>query len=247
MSQTKSIRTLLGLGTVMFALTFWMWPYLPTQDGDWFFQFADRREFLGIPNTLDVLSNLGFLAVGTYGLTVLHKYRSHPLHIYVVLLSLITLATAAGSAYFHMYADPAHLPPDRLPMSWGFATIVGMLVSDRVDRKLGLWVTGALIPLASLTVIGMAYDLFSMRPYIIVQFGSLIFAGLAAVLQPRGLVSNKTVFSAMGLYAAAKGLELLDKPIFGWFGEWISGHSLKHLCAALAVYRLIQFVKGDQK
>ncbi|HSE49381.1 MAG TPA: hypothetical protein VLA96_09265, partial [Terriglobales bacterium] len=34
-----------------------------------FHQFADRRTLLGIPNGLDVLSNLPFVVVGLLGLT----------------------------------------------------------------------------------------------------------------------------------------------------------------------------------
>src|SRR5215471_1537110 len=38
--------------------------------------FADQRQFLGIPNFMDVVSNLPFLIVGIWGLAVLARPRT---------------------------------------------------------------------------------------------------------------------------------------------------------------------------
>lgn len=36
-----------------------------------------------------------------------------------------------------------------------------------------------------------------------------------------------------GFYLLAKGEEAADKPIYGWTHHIVSGHTLKHLCAAM--------------
>jgi len=43
-------------------------------------------------------------------------------------------------------------------------------------------------------------------------------------------------------YAVAKGFELADRPIFA-LGEIVSGHTLKHLVAAIALAFLAAMVK----
>jgi hypothetical protein len=49
----------------------------------------------------------------------------------------------------------------------------------------------------------------------------------------------------VGLYALAKVLEGLDKPIFR-AGQFVSGHTLKHLAAAAAGYWLLRMLRVRQ-
>jgi hypothetical protein len=46
----------------------------------------------------------------------------------------------------------------------------------------------------------------------------------------------------IGFYALAKVLEALDRPIYN-LGHIISGHTLKHLAAAMAVYWLARMIQ----
>ena len=43
----------------------------------------------------------------------------------------------------------------------------------------------------------------------------------------------------IALYALAKALEMGDAAVFQATGEWISGHSLKHVAAALAAWPVL--------
>jgi hypothetical protein len=54
-----------------------------------------------------------------------------------------------------------------------------------------------------------------------------------------------TAYLVMGLaaYAAAKGLELADRPIFA-LGQVVSGHTLKHLAAAGGVACLAAMLRA---
>src|SRR5258708_38578150 len=74
-----------------------------TQFAD-YHNFADHRAWLGIPNALDVLSNLGFAAVGAYGLYRIWPRRNDPAMLAgwpgfgLFLVSLIL--TALGSTFY---------------------------------------------------------------------------------------------------------------------------------------------------
>ncbi|MCH8072892.1 MAG: alkaline phytoceramidase, partial [Proteobacteria bacterium] len=77
-----------------------------------------------------------------------------------------------------------------------------------------------------------------LRLYGLVQF-------LPMLLIPAILLTYRSVFDQTRfiwvvflLYALAKVFEQLDATIYGW-GEVISGHSIKHVCAALGPIVLI--------
>ena len=77
-----------------------------------------------------------------------------------------------------------------------------------------------------------------LRPYAIVQF-------LPMLLIPLILLMYRSVFNrvnffwfVIALYVLSKLLEYFDFNVYG-FGEYISGHSLKHVVAAVAAMVLL--------
>src|SRR5262245_57650088 len=119
--------------------------------------FADCRAFFGVPNFLNVVSNLPFLVAGALGLA--HVYRGGGRFIdareqlpYLVFF-LGALLTCFGSAYYHAAPDNPRLVWDRLPMTLGFAGLVAAAVAERVDLKLGLRSLWPLLGLGVATVI----------------------------------------------------------------------------------------------
>ncbi|QHE77973.1 hypothetical protein [Hydrogenophaga sp. PBL-H3] len=79
----------------------------------------------------------------------------------------------------------------------------------------------------------------------------LVFAGAAGFwCLPGGALAQSTshalqVFFAglIALYALAKLLELGDEAVFRATGEWVSGHSLKHVAAACAALPIFSAVR----
>ena len=67
-------------------------------------QFADQRPLLGVPNSLNVLSNLPFAIVGLTGLAAALRMRSWERSPYAALFAGIAL-TSIGSAYYHLAPD----------------------------------------------------------------------------------------------------------------------------------------------
>jgi hypothetical protein len=104
---------------------------------------ADERVFLGIPNLLNVASNLPFAIVGIVGLAVVLR-AGHPgtprfrdpweRRPYVALFAGVAL-TCFGSAFYHLAPDNARLVWDRLPMTVGFMGLLTALFAERVSLR----------------------------------------------------------------------------------------------------------------
>src|SRR5262245_5692177 len=81
-------------------------------------QFADQRAFFGIPNFLNVVSNLPFILVGALGLARVRGDLSAQVFFLGVFL------TGFGSSYYHWNPNDFGLFWDRLPMAIAFMAIL---------------------------------------------------------------------------------------------------------------------------
>ena len=247
--RTRNLRILLGLGTLLGALVLCAWPLLPVDDPARYFNFADKRSMGGIPNAFDVLSNLAFLLFGGIGIKKVFESRRRFSSIFFycgLLIAGAAILTGFGSAFFHWNPTPATLLWDRLPMTVAFSSVLAMVIADRVDEKIGKWILLSLPPLGLLSVIGFSEGWLTLRPYIALQYGSILFIVILVTILPAKAMSNSLVWSAFGLYAVAKVFELADSFVYDITGL-ISGHTLKHLFAALAVYKVLTFYDVEEK
>ena len=62
------------------------------------------------------------------------------------------------------------------------------------------------------------------------------------VLYPGHYTHRAHLALALGAYVLAKGAEHFDRAIFAVTGEAVSGHTLKHLLAALAIAALLDML-----
>ena len=204
-------------------------------------QFADTRTWLGVPNALNVLSNVPFALVGIAGLIVSMRSRvfGDPVErwSYVVLFIGVAL-TAFGSSWYHLAPDNDRLVWDRLPMAIGFMGLLTAIVAERVSARAARML---LVPLVILGCGSVVYWHWTelrgagdLRPYIVVQFGSLAVILLILLRHRSARAGTAWLFAGLGAYAASKGLEAADRAIFD-AGHIVSGHTLKHLVAAAGV------------
>lgn len=215
---------------------------------------ADQRPLLGIPNSLNVLSNVPFAIVGLLGLAAVFGWSGRPSRFadrwerwpYAALFIGVTL-TALGSSYYHLAPDNARLVWDRLPMAVGFMGLLTALFAERVSPAAGKWL---FLPLLAAGAASVGYWHWSelrnagdLRPYLLVQFGSLLVVVLILSLYPARYPGTGYIVAALVGYAAAKGLEVADRPIYA-LGHVVSGHTLKHLAAAAAVLCLAQMLRA---
>ncbi len=242
---------LIGAVLVAVVVTF-LFPAIPQNEA--YHNFADRRALLGIPNCLNVISNSFFLLVGILGIRFVFRgaaregtafVDSRERWTYLVFFVGVTL-TASGSSYYHLNPNDHTLVWDRIPMAIGFMALVAAMLDERISVKLG---TALLFPLVALGAASVIYwDVTQsrghgdLRPYALAQFGSLVVVVLLIALFPPRYTRTMDFGIALVFYALAKLLEAADKPIFA-VGQIVSGHTLKHLAAALSTYWILRMLR----
>jgi hypothetical protein len=236
------LAALLALGVVVAGVA---WRLPPIAQDAAYHDFADRRTLLGIPNALNVLSNVAFVAVGALGiLRVLRDRRgvSWERAAFGVFFAGVLL-TGLGSGYYHLAPTTAALFWDRLPMTLAFTAFLALVLGERVSPAAGPWLLPSLLAAGGWSVVawrqselGGAGDL---RLYGLVQFLPMAAIPLAVLLYPRRWLDTGEVVAVAAWYALSKVLEALDRPIFA-AGGLASGHTLKHLAAAVAALWLLR-------
>ena len=216
--------------------------------------FADQRTMLGIPNALNVLSNVPFLIVGVWGLAFLARNRAagaSPSFLtpaergpYWILFLGVGL-TALGSAYYHWRPDNATLFWDRLPMTIAFMALLSSVIAERISLVAG---RRFLLPLLTVGVlstlywrVGEQHGVGDLRPYALVQFGTLLLIPVMIWLFPARYTGTGYLFGVLGWYALAKVFETFDHQIFDAIG--ISGHTLKHLASAVGAWWILRMIE----
>src|SRR5437016_2578580 len=100
--------------------------------------FADKTSVLGLPDWMNVLSNLPFVAVGLSGLCFTIRPDSSlntPRRWAFGILFAGLLLTGIGSGYYHLSPDNQRLIWDRLPMTIAMSGFVGALLIDRFGPR----------------------------------------------------------------------------------------------------------------
>ncbi len=205
--------------------------------------FADHRGLLGIPNFLNVATNLAFLAVGIAGIVLcLRKREGIGAHwAWLACFAGVTLV-CFGSGYYHMNPDNDTLVWDRLPMSIGFMALLVAVVAEHVSLRLEKYLLAPAIVLGIASVIYWHYT-GDLRLYVLVQFLPLLLLPVILLLFKGPYTLRGLLVLALAIYAVSKLAEYYDPAVFALTGNIISGHSLKHLLAALsllAVYGMLR-------
>lgn len=203
--------------------------------------FADHRTMFGVANFLDVASNTAFVLAGLAGLAVVLRRGTAfaadrerwPYAVFFVGMVL----TGLGSAYYHLMPDNERLFWDRLPMTVAFMSLVAAQVVDRIDTRTGL---ALLVPMLLVGAASVFYWRATERagagnvmPYAVLQGYSVVILFLLAQLQPSRYTRGNDIYWVFAGYVLAKLLETLDRHLFE-LGQVASGHTLKHLAAAVA-------------
>jgi hypothetical protein len=242
-------RRRLGLAVAVSLLCVTVLCFLqPIPLGPAYHSFADKRMLLGIPNSLDVLSNIPFMVVGLWGVLWLLQRSSKPSFVmqqeqipYFVFFAGVAL-TGVGSFWYHIAPGNSRLPWDLLPMTCSFMSILASIIMERISVKAGLRVFA---PLLVLGIASVAYWYLTERQghgdyrfYLFVQFfPPLLIALIIALFPPRYTGINYLVVAFI-FFVLAKLFELFDKQIY-LFTRVVSGHSLKHATAGVACYWIL--------
>lgn len=130
-------------------------------------------------------------------------------------------------------------------MTIAFTSIIAIFIIERIDERKG---TYAIIPLLLVGVVSIFYWRFydDLRPYALVQFVPCIAIPAMAILLPPMYTHSSYWLWAAGFYLLAKVEEAADDPIYKWTHQIVSGHTIKHLFAAMVpVFLTLMLAKRD--
>jgi hypothetical protein len=204
-------------------------------------QFADLRTVWGIPNFLNVVTSLSFVVVGMLG-TLSGRTRQMTVAPWSWRTLFVAVALVGfGSAYYHWAPSHWTLVWDRLPMAVGFMALFLALLSENVNPKLE---TILLIPMCLLAILSVVYWHFTddLRLYIWVQVSPLLGILILFLLFRGRHTHQGYLMAALGLYILAKVAEVEDQSIYLMTQQKFSGHSLKHLLGAWAVFLIYRML-----
>ncbi len=252
------VLVLVGMAGVAVGITlgFPRWPQEAA-----YHDFADRRTILGVPNFFDVVSNVGFAVVGAMGVWFFVRdaaaaARGRPSRLgwadrctFGAMFAGMFL-TAFGSGRYHLAPDNATLFWDRLGMSVAFMGFLAGMIAERVSRRAGAYL---LAPLLLLGVAGVVYWRLTetqgagdLRLYGLVHFFPLVALPYMALAFPARYLPARGLFVALGWYLLATVLEHLDAWVYG-LGGVLSGHTLKHLAAAMGTYWVLRTIVRNSR
>ncbi|VAX01987.1 Expressed protein precursor [hydrothermal vent metagenome] len=202
-------------------------------------QFSDQRFLLGIPNLLNVISNLAFFIIGLFGLIYLKTDKNA-----AVLASIRfnysvfyfgVLLVALGSGYYHLTPTNSSLVWDRLPMTVAFMAFFSIIISEFISEKLGELVFIPLIIIGLLSIWYWNYteqnNIGDLRLYVLVQFLPMLLIPLIMLMFQSCFSHAKLYWYFLAMYGLAKIAETYDAAIYDYF-QFISGHSIKHILAS---------------
>ena len=243
MTERQKAWALGGAGALIVALVFILVP--PMAQDAAYHHFSDLRGWWGIANFGDVVSNGAFFAAGLYGLWGLRRRRAETVYIPLTVYFVGVMLVAPGSAYYHWAPDNATLFWDRLPMAVAFMGVFSAVIAERVDAKIGV---RYMLPV--LVVLGLASVLYwrqselagvgDLRAYALVQFLPMIMipALMGMFASDRATIGWRAIGAAFVFYALAKVAEYFDAQVLQLLGGVVSGHTLKHVLAAMSAVAL---------
>lgn len=247
MPADNRLKILLAVIAVAVATIFSLAPIAQAPS---YHHFADQRRMLHIANFYNVLSSLPFVIVGAMGMRlVAHGHASGGLAelrpLYFTFFAGVFL-TGFGSAYYHYQPNNQTLLWDRLPMTMVFMAFFCAIVGDHISPRLARQVFVPLLLLGAASVIYWQLTELNghgdLRAYALVQFLPVLLIPLILWLFDSTLNNDGYIWGIIGAYGVSKVLELLDATIYSALGL-ISGHSLKHLTAALGAFIFYQALR----
>lgn len=223
--------------------------FLPplTQDLS-YHHFVDVRVLWGIPRCGDVLSNLAILLPGVLGLVVMAGQKPKNESVWwvqTVFFGAVAL-TGLGSAYYHWAPDSQRILWDRLPLALVAACFPVLILVDRIQPKgAAKWATVLWLVFGPLTVLywywGDAQGAGDLWPYTLVKLVGILMCLVFWWVLPSRFSLSWVYPVVVVLYILAGVAEAKDAAVYNALGV-ISGHTLKHLLAGVAVVALAWMV-----
>ena len=197
-------------------------------------RFADTRTLLGLRNFSDTASNLPFLLIGVAGIAhgLIQPARERSLAWLAVFIGAV--GCCIGSWAYHQAPNDATLVWDRLPIALTFMAFFVAVLEDHYGPEV---TPKLMLPALVLGAAGVLYweATGDLRLYLWTQIVPLLAVPMALLLFPARFTRRGWYWAVLACYVLAKAAEVADFQIFEATGRAISGHTLKHLLAALGL------------
>ncbi|GBU09920.1 membrane protein [Gammaproteobacteria bacterium] len=247
--QSKTISYIL----IILVLTscFFITQLAPIPQDVHYHDFSDQRHFGFIPNFWNVMSNIAFLWVGILGLVQLHWLKQlkiiEELKYAYYIFFIAVAAVSFGSGYYHWQPTNATLVWDRLPMTFGFMSLLSITLAEFLKTS---YAKILLIPLTVLGLFSVVYWHISeqngagdLRLYILIQFLPILVLLILLTFAHTCFNMRSGYWWLFLCYGLAKLSEYFDAEIFELTHGYMAGHALKHLLAAVGLYLLLRYFK----
>ena len=219
--------------------------------------FADQRSLWGMPYAMDVLSNAPFALLGAWGLLRLRSVHTPPARRngFVALVPCDAqrplaqlffvglLLTALCSSYYHLQPNDLGLTIDRTGMLAAFAGLMGLAAADRISARAGQWTAAAVLVLGPVALVVWAMT-GNLLPWSVLQGGGMLLVVSLTLRKPLIGAWGVPLLAVIAWYVLAKLLELGDHHILALTDGLVSGHTLKHMAAAMAAWPVLAVVQN---
>ena len=251
--RRRRLIGLFGLTLTILVLGFLTPPFSQPLE---YHDFADQRRLLGVPHMWNVVSNVPFAVIGALGCWWLLRQEvpskafadfGAPIAYFVFFFG--EFLTCFGSAYYHANPNNATLVWDRLVFSLLLTSFFAIVVVEFVSDRAGKLILAPMILLGLYSVLYWHWSELAgegdVRLYLLVQFCPVIVVPFIVCMFPPRHGQARQFVLVWALFAVAKICELFDAQIYVLTGFW-SGHTLKHLIAAVATYCLFHGLRQRQ-
>jgi hypothetical protein len=207
-----------------------------------YYNFADQRSFWGIPNFFDIVSNIPFFIIGLIGLLFFLKHKEEAAPWSWRLFFFGVTLVAFSSSYYHLDPNNQTVVWDRIAITMGFMGVLIGLLAECIHPKIEKYF---LFPTASLGIASVLYWYVTddLRFYAWIQFMPLLVIPIALLLFKGRYTHKRYLLLALLCYVLAKVTEVMDRQIFLFTYEQLSGHTIKHLFAALGAFWIYWMLK----
>ena len=180
--------------------------------------FADKRTFLGIPNAMDVFSNI---AIAIPALYLLQKQGK------LSLLSVHILVLSIASTYYHLRPSDDRIFWDMMAVATTHAVIASLFIGQEYA-----------IPLYIASILSVVYwkSTNDLRPYIVILVGIPLY--LFILLHKNKKVGNYLYLIILGV-VLTRIIEHNDHSVYKLTGNQISGHTTKHILGGIVLWLMV--------
>jgi Ceramidase len=209
--------------------------------------FANDNTIFGIANFWNVVSNIGFVILGLLGILFIRKNNINNPIIWTLFVGVVL--TGFGSAYYHYAPNNTTLVWDRLPMTIVFTSFFALIYGWCFCTKMGfkIWLVSLVVGIYAVFYWQYTEHEFrgDLRLYAIVQFlPILLIAIIVATNFKKHTFLLKPISMIVLWYVIAKLLEHFDVYLFETT-NFLSGHPIKHLAAAVATFYMYKMVRAQ--